>query len=476
MSYYYYVCMQTYVFKREKGVNLPRLDQWLRPEYPSIGDGLTYAEINRQADILNLPEPILVNLPRNARKEFPNYFYEYPSLMELKATMNKTKAQLDPLQREWRQFKDFQRIYRSYDLLRGERGMLVREYGAEIVTNAWMKMYELARHINPVWEQAMKSRTRTQNARITTLHLAEAPGNFIVALNHYLQMEHRRLSWDWLANSYRDPLVRPVTEAKVKSVSGGASGYFTDSYGLMSKYPDRWLYGSDCDGDITSANNIRSLQATMAVRGWTNARADLVTSDVKYVPPGAPIYDDEEIINRAVQTGHLAATWASLRIGGTAVLKEFSHLESSSVAQLYLAALTFDEVEVCKPLTSKGPNSETYLVLRGFRGVTEEQQQALLDYLTYIRFMNYTKAVGCPAILPKAWIPAKFVAKVEEMQTAIIDEQVNEMKQMLNAYDKYKRGTFDVAAYEKASLKMCHEWIKSVEIKPLPKELQILPK
>jgi len=477
--------MQTFVFKRDKGANLPKLEQWLQPEYTGIGDGIIIDEINGQDDILNLAKPIPVNLPKNARKDFPNYFYDYESLLELKRTMNSAKSLMDPLQREWRQFQEFQRIYRGYDILKGKRGILVQTYGAEVVTNAWLKMYELARYITPVWDQAMKTRGKDTNARVTSLHIAEAPGNFIVSLNHYLQMEQRRLSWDWLANTYRDPLVADLRakdqkfkEPKVDldKPKQDETGYLGDTYGLIAKYPDRWLFGSDCDGDITSANNIRSLQATIAARGWKDGRADLVTSDVKYVPEGNPQYEDEELINRAVQTGHFAASWATLRVGGTAVLKEFSHLESSSVAQLYMATLSFDEVEVCKPHTSKGPNSETYLILRGYRGVTEEQQRALLNYMTYIRFMNYQRAMGCPAILPKAWIPAKFVAQVESMQKVLVDEQVLELKQMMAAYDEYKRGKYDTASSEKASLKMSEDWIKSMDMKALPKELRILDK
>lgn len=477
--------MQTFVFKRDKGANLPRLDQWLQPEYTGIGDGIIIDEINGQDDILNLAKPIPVNLPKNARKDFPNYFYDYESLLELKRTMNGAKSLMDPLQKEWRHFQEFQRMYRGYDILKGKRGILVQKYGAEVVTNAWLKMYEVARYITPVWDQAMRSKSKDANARVTSLHIAEAPGNFIVSLNHYLQMEQRRLSWDWLANTYRDPLVKDQkvkvwqvdsnkSKTQPQSSSKDETGYLGDTYGLIAKYPDRWLFGSDCDGDITSANNIRSLQATIAARGWKDGRTDLVTSDVKYVPEGNPQYEDEELINRAVQTGHFAATWATLRVGGTAVLKEFSHLESSSVAQLYMATLSFDEVEVCKPHTSKGPNSETYLVLRGYRGVTEEQQQALLNYMTYIRFMNYQRAMGCPSILPKTWIPAKFVAQVESMQKVLVDDQVVELKQMMAAYDEYKRGKYDVASSEKASLKMSEEWIRTMEMKPLPKELRIL--
>lgn len=473
---------------REKGETTPTADKWIRPHYGGIGDGWLVTGINQRAADLHL-RPIPVNMPVNAKVDFPEYFWEIDELQRLKKVMNKAKDQLTPIQlHDGNRFHRFQSEYRGYDMLKGSKGILVREYGAEVVTNAWLKMYELAKFLDPTWARIEKTKTRETSARLNTLMLAEAPGNFIVAMNHYLQMEHRPIHWDWLANSYRDPLIVGKTggqdrkdqssrtrEFREQRSRGGPgeTGYLGDKYGLMARFPDRWLYGPDCDGDITSVNNIRGFQASMATRNWAQGRADLVTSDVKYVPD-PPNYDEEELTNRAVQTGHFVASLACLKPKGTAILKEFSHLEGSSVAQLYLAGSYFQSVRIVKPLTSKGPNSETYLVLEGFKGITDEQLQRFYDYLTYIRYMNFSQVNGCPAMLPLSQVPAKFVKRVVEMQTVLVEEQIQELKQMLAAFEEYKRGNFDQATAAKASDKLVADWIKSTGVKPLPKELQIM--
>lgn len=460
--------MDMYEFSlgREKGEAVPPFASWLNPQYGGIGDGWLVTGINQRSDDLHC-KPIPVNMPVNAKNDFPEYFWEIEELQALKTTLNKAKRLLDPIQKnDAERFQRFQREYRGYDLLKGKRGVLVREYGAEVVTNAWLKMYELCHLLEPNWARIEKTKTREKSARLNTLLLAEAPGNFIIAMNHYMQMEHRSIAWDWLANSYRDPVIRDRDQR-------GETGYLGDTYGLMSAFPDRWLYGPDCDGDITSVNNIRGFRASMMARGWSDGAADVVTSDVKYVPD-PPNYDEEELTNRAVQTGHFIASLACLKPKGTAILKEFSHLEGSSVAQLYLAGFYFQNVRIVKPLTSKGPNSETYLLLEGFKGISDEHLQRFYKYLTYIRFMNYSTVNGCPAIIKQTQIPTKFINRIIEMQTALVDEQVNELKQMMAAYEEYKRGNFDYASATKASDKMVKEWIKSTGIKPLPKELQIM--
>lgn len=462
---------------REKGEATPSMDRWINPQYGGVGDGWLVSGINQRANELHI-KPIPVSMPMNAKTDFPEYFWEVDELQRLKSTLNKAKNLLTPIQQnDSVRFHRFQREYRGYDLLKGDRGILVREYGAEVVTNAWLKMYELARFLDPTWARIEKTKTREHAARLNTLMIAEAPGNFIVAMNHYLQMEHRTIHWDWLANSYRDPIIVRKKESDSNrdkhSRTHTETGYLGDKYGLIAAFPDRWVYGPDCDGDITSVNNIRGFQASMATRGWSDGRADLVTSDVKYVPD-PPNYDEEELTNRAVQAGHFIASLACLKPKGTAILKEFGHLEGSSVAQLYLAGFYFQSVRVVKPLTSKGPNSETYILLEGFKGISDEQLQRCYNYLTYIRFMNYSQVNGCPAMLQLAHIPSKFVKRVVEMQTTLVEEQIQELKQMLAAYEEFKRGNFDQATAVKASDKLVKDWIKSTGVKVLPKELHIM--
>ena len=49
-------------------------------------------------------------------------------------------------------------------------------------------------------------------------------------------------------------------------------------------------------------------------------------------------------------------------IGGSYILKMFTLFEHSSVSLLYLLMISFEELHVFKPCTSKEGNSEVYIV------------------------------------------------------------------------------------------------------------------
>jgi 23S rRNA U2552 (ribose-2'-O)-methylase RlmE/FtsJ len=434
---------------------VPPIASWLQPNYPGPGEADTLVRLG-MVEGLNLPDSV------SSQRDFPEYWYPITALQTLKRRLNETKRLMDPIERkEAGVFRQFQAAYRPYDPLKGERGILVREYGAEVVTNAWLKMYELCHSLEPRLVEVAKHRTKERAARLHTVHLAEAPGNFLLSINHYLQTQHPRMSWDWLSNTYRSPLVGVSADR----------GYLADTYGLMRRYGDRWMYGSECDGDITSGNNLNSFQATVDSQGWLRHRADLVTSDVKYVPH-PPNYDEEEIINRAVQCGHLAGAWACLAPGGTAVLKEFTHMESASVSMLYLAVLSFDRVSICKPESSRGPNSETYLKLEGRRkDLSEVWSHGLMTYLRYIRYMNHSKVQGAPSLLRMSDIPTSFVEQVEAIETQLATTQIEAIKTMLDTYDQWK------AAGGKGSLvdeRPSREWLRTYVVKPLDPAARML--
>ncbi|CAF4445981.1 unnamed protein product, partial [Rotaria magnacalcarata] len=66
----------------------------------------------------------------------------------------------------------------------------------EIGTQAWAKMYEILANFDLINDV-------NKNPRLTTLHLCEAPGAFISALNHFLvtREENRNIEWQWFAQT-----------------------------------------------------------------------------------------------------------------------------------------------------------------------------------------------------------------------------------------------------------------------------------
>ena len=58
-----------------------------------------------------------------------------------------------------------------------------------MVTNAWLKMYEILNNVDIL----------DDIEHLNAFHLCEAPGAFILSLNHYLKT--RNISYNWYAQT-----------------------------------------------------------------------------------------------------------------------------------------------------------------------------------------------------------------------------------------------------------------------------------
>lgn len=433
-------------FKREG--KLPAVSQWINPRYFGPGDLLL-----RQAHAV--PTEAKVNNPLEWRKDFPDYAYVFPEMQELKKKLNSAKHMLDPIRANpvnEKKYEEISNLTRLHEDLRGKHGVLVQNYGAEIVTNAWLKMYETMPFLEPLLEKQEKN-----SKDLHTFHIAEAPGNFILAINHYMKTMHSGLHWEWLANSYRD--VGTVVR------EDAPSHYLEDQYGLMANYPDRWMYGADGDGDITSTANIRSF--AQDIKSKFDGELQFITSDVKYVPVDVN-YDEEEMINIPVHLGHLLCALHTLSPGGIMLLKEFTFFEAPSVSLLYIMACVFDKLLVIKPETSKPANSEVYILGIGFRKpLTELQAERLFNIMTYIRSLNI--ADGSPSIFRKKDIPEAFYKKVLELSQKLAEMQIEQLHKSVENYKKYihtpvNRILRDVSS---ARNKFATKWIEQLGVRPL---------
>jgi cap2 methyltransferase len=377
---------------------LPLMHRWLHPKYFGFGDLITRIASKQSSGITD---------PRNWKKDFPMYRYGWTELLELKTRLNACKRQLDPYQ-DSKRYSLVTDMIRLHDDLRGPSGLVVRKFGGEIVTNAWLKMYELCKFLTPLLP------TGKRNKRINSFHIAEAPGNFMLAINHFFS-QYDRIEWSWHANTYR--------------TDGDASTYLSDQYGLISAYSDRWLWGADGNGDITSEANIRSFRRSL------RDPIMFITSDVKYVPEVVS-FDEEENINVPVHFGHTLTSLALLEKGGIAILKEFTFFEAQSISLLWILTHCFKDVSIVKPITSRPANSEVYLVCTGYKkNLTDTEMARLFDILRYIRSMNTED--GSPAIFLQDDIPTAFVNRVVNIMTELVDEQCNQINRNLELFKAY---------------------------------------
>lgn len=428
----------------KKEWKLPPIGAWLAPRYNGP-----------ISDFSSTPE---ATLPQNWKKDFPEYVFAYPKLQEFKVQLNTAKQKIDLVHTQGAvdKYDQITDIIRVHDELRGKRGVLVREYNAEIVTNAWLKMFELMTVVSPVLDKVAKS----SNKQFNSFHFAEAPGNFMLAINHYIHTTYPSIEWSWLANSYRDLYVK-----------NDEVPYFTDQYGLMAKYPQRWIYGADGDGDITSPANIRSF--AQVVHEKFGGVVQLMTSDVKYVPPVIN-YDDEENINLPVHLGHMLCAIVTLSKGGTMILKQFTLFEAPSIALLFLMSQCFKQLMIIKPETSRPANSEVYIVGREYKkNLTPVQLDRLIDVMQYIRFLN--TFAGSPCLFKQDAIPQGFVDLIIAAETKLVQSQLEHLVRNMELFKKYEHEPLQKARADMSVMrkKQADAWIKRTDIKVLNRQFHM---
>lgn len=130
--------------------------------------------------------------------------------------LNEVKAEMDPLMLQPETEKKLFQILSSIDMFKGLRKKVEFTYNAQIVTNAWLKMYELLNTMN-------------FNNTSQAFCNCELPGGFISAINHFNYTMMHYPTFNWVASS-----LYPSSETDA----------LEDHYGLYQCNPDNWLMQS----------------------------------------------------------------------------------------------------------------------------------------------------------------------------------------------------------------------------------------
>ena len=287
----------------------------------------------------------------------------YPSLLEAKSILNSFKRVMDSKPSQIFANTKYTHSSRNYlmtwedltshlDCSRDIKHILKQNYCAEMVTNAWLKMYEIL-HLIP---NILNSQS------LNSFHICEAPGAFISSLNHFVAYNKFR-KWKWIAQT-----LKPTDPTALE-----------DHYGLIQKYPNNWLWGSERDnsGDITHTEVIK----------WYQSKCkdiNLITADggIRLDPL---MINEQELQMSKIILGEVITILACLQINGNAIIKMFLPMsEPLTISLVYLLTIYFNEVFVTKPQSSHSDNSEIYLILIGYKGIPKHTLETLYQLLNDI--------------------------------------------------------------------------------------------
>ena len=425
---------------------LPSVSNWLTPNYKT--QGYTYQD--------KLIEELKIGgyeNPTNWKVDHSEYNWVLDQFIELRNGLINTLKILD----EINDVPELNKLYhdasdkaRPYYLLKGQHGILIQEYGAEVVSNAWLKMYEMGKYLEKIFTNMNKK--QRSSTIFKSFHIAEAPGNFMLAINHWLYNHHPEIKWEWTANSYRE-------------LYDSSSNYLVDTYGLIKTYPEQWNWGVDGDGDITSSNNIRSF--------GLDDKSQLATGDVKYVPYKMD-YSKEENINIPVVFGQFLSSLWVLKKDGILINKMFTIYEPATICMIYIGTCVFEEFQIVKPATSRPANTEIYIIGTGYKdNLTVLEKNMLLIYMEYIRNLN--TGVDVPPLFKLEDLDEEFIRNIYDISNSLYTTQIENFNEVMRLYEEIQKSDITSVLHrlEKPYEQRAREWIASVGIGELPNHLHM---
>lgn len=302
----------------------------------------------------------------------------------------------------------------------------------EFATQAWCKFYEIACNFSLVPLNKISQENSDKDVgSFTSVHLCEAPGAFVTALNHWLKVNARNVQWDWIAST-----LNPYCE-------GNPYNQMVDDDRFIRHTLPHWCFGTDNTGNIMDLRNLDNLVERLRTNG--GGPIMLVTADGSIDCTDMP--DEQE---NSVAHLHFCETVACLHLlekGGNFLLKMFTLFEHQSVCLMYLLSCAFQKVTATKPATSKGGNSETYVVCVNYKG-----RDYIAPYLNVLRCHYNTYPTR--AMFSRQVIPDNFMRKIEDCCNFFKHHQCKVIENNIKAY------TEDYV--EKHNMKICYKGRKEL--------------
>ncbi|VDM97143.1 unnamed protein product [Thelazia callipaeda] len=210
-------------------------------------------------------------------------------------------------------------------------------------TQAFFKFYEILTRFSHLCFPS----SETDNA-IRSLHLCESPGAFISALDVYLKLEKKELSWYWKANS-----LNPHYEWN------SPFEMFLDDELIINTYSN-WLFGPDKSGDIFK---------------WSTAYIDSITERIgkfSLITADGSIYcqdnpAEQESITLPLLEKEVDIALSLLQTHGTFIVKMYTTFLDNTIALINRLLTCFEELHYIKPSCSKPGNSEVYLLCARYK-------------------------------------------------------------------------------------------------------------
>ncbi|XP_050524415.1 cap-specific mRNA (nucleoside-2'-O-)-methyltransferase 2-like [Daktulosphaira vitifoliae] len=375
-------------------------------------------------------------MPRSSSM-FTKPSWQLHKFQELKSELNFVKNKLDNFNSE---------TWHAHTTKMNPAGLVIshlkKNIRPDFLTQAWCKFYEI------LGNSSLLTQERTSKANFNSVHLCEAPGAFISALNHYISLNHRNLNFDWLAMT-----LNPYHE------SNGQPDIITDDRLILNTL-DKWEFGPDYTGDIFQPKYHEHLLETVSKRFVDGV--SLVTADGSIDCQNDP--GEQECTVMRLHNYEVMVGLNILKDRGSFVLKTFTIFECNTICRIYLLCCLFESIEIQKPATSKSGNSEIYIICKDYKG----RKFAEPFIQSFFESENHENAM-----FPLRQIPRTFINKIFKCSSYFSNLQIRTIERNIRSWflkAEYYNEMKDIQSY------VCKEFIKRYNLKPIREDQTLMSK
>lgn len=373
-------------------------------------------------------------LPPNA---FSAPHFEISQLQGMKRELNGVKGKLTQFDLDDWHWHTKKRFLGGFVL-----GTLRAKIKPELLTQAWCKFYEIISKFPALIANSV--------GLFKSLHLCEAPGAFISALNHRLSSHYPQIDWQWQAST-----LSPYYE------ENSSSAMISDDQ-LIKLTQSQWLYGADQTGDLLRYYN----HVDIVNKSTSSGKMNLVTADGSIDCMSDP--GEQESLVEFLQYCETITALAALAPGGSFVLKIFTIFEKSTVCLLYLLSCVFEQTFLFKPATSKSGNSEMYVVcLKYFESLPANPiwDQLVGPYKN--GGFNNTQAMFSLSDIPESFL--RQVTASSSFFLQIQSETINE-----NIYYYQNPLESNERSLKLQKVNIARQYMKKYQVKPIQKHRRLI--
>jgi 23S rRNA U2552 (ribose-2'-O)-methylase RlmE/FtsJ len=298
----------------------------------------------------------------------------------------------------------------------------------QVISRAYFKLYEIVYHEPIILKE-----------QLNCFFICEAPGGFIEAVTDIRRKKNLRT--DFISISKFDYLIK-------------YDRYLEET---------RLMYG-----DIT---NIHTLLNTIEINNKRYPNGlDLITADGGF---DIKVFEAQETLSTQLLLCEIYLAIKTQKRGGMFIIKFFDMFTHNSIVYYLLLCEFYQNVKITKPKTSRNCNSERYLVCYNFKGITESQDQDLMDIIKNFKLGDQLVTIVYPNLILDEYL----LKRVCTFNNLIIHEQIKTIKEsikMVNSKGYYydllirifseKRNTLSYKGILSSRIKKCTDFLRSYNI------------